>query len=325
MSIRNDLLEDILASTISGGSQSASYSGFVNGWIGPQLPLLTQDNATQVSIAAGDFIGIDYSTPTSPAINNIMYAGVTGYTPIYLNDIYATSYVYINASTGLLVENLLPPKGHDADLIYVGNIDYTTTTTQNDTILGVNQFIETAYSTAQTQNRIQFSRGSYNLDGCVYGPNTGLVLGHTAGHGIRLGANTVNDFNSPDVVATGLNEIAISVRGYINGDGNIVNDVDFTKSVDPTQKVLNGALVSIATNKYTVQYIYHFYGSNVAFIYYTGVEENTLLEAEGKVKQLGPIDKHPITSEAQLRAALVVRGGATDLNVAADAKFIELG
>ena len=308
-----------------GAPDAASYSGFVNGWIGPNLPVITQDNATQLSISAGDFVGIDYTTPATPSINKISYSGVTGYTPIYLNDVYATSYLYINAATGLLVENLSPPKGHDANLIYIGNLDFTTTTTQNDTLLGVNPFIETAYSTAQTQNRIQFSRGSYNLDGCVYGATTGLILGHSAGHGIRVGANTINDTSNPDVVATALNAITAVVRGYINGSGNIVNDVNFAKEVNPTQKVINGSLVGVALNKYTVQYIYHFYGSDFTFVYYSDVEENTLAEAKAKVMQGGPINKHPITSEAQLRAALIVRGGATNLNVAADAEFIELG
>ena len=69
---------------------------------------------------------------------------------------------------------------------------------------------------------------------------------------------------------------------------------------------------------------YHFYGSDVAYVYYTNVEENTLEEAEARINQLGPLDAHPITSEAQLRSALIVRAGTTDLTNPVDAKFIEL-
>ena len=41
MSIRNELLEQILAAT-SGGTSAPLYAGYIDGWIGPTKPITTQ-------------------------------------------------------------------------------------------------------------------------------------------------------------------------------------------------------------------------------------------------------------------------------------------
>lgn len=289
--------------------------GLKSGYIGGELPLLTRINDTQISIGGGTFI----------------YANLTGIPPVVWSEVIMTAiptftitvptvgpltYVYIDLKTMTLLQSDIVPAAKPSYYSYLGNVDFI-----GGVINQTRSFIETAHNAQNIITNLMFSRGDYNLQGCDYGAGGLLTLSHTAGKGVRIGANTKNDIANPDIVDTAEDEIGFIIRAFKNNAGDFIIDVDPT-DVDPTQYVDNGVLSSVQSTKWTVQYIYHFYGSNNVVVYYGTAIFNNALDAKSSIVN-PPTGIHQITKEASIRAALIVKGSATDLTDIAQAEFFD--
>ena len=300
-----------------------SYSGYITGFIGIHQPITTIASSTTVNISKGDFLFRDIADPLNPVFSLEVVEDLNGYTPNHLNGAVTTSYVYADLQNMVYLDTDFLPSQAPDHFSYIGNIDYSTTTTLHDTILSVNIFINTAYSVSDTSLRLLNNAGIYNLYGCVYGAGGGLTLAHTEGSGVRMGANLVNDISRPDTPISPTDSISAVFRGYVNDVGVLVFDFS-PDSVDSSNWAKDGVLTSTNSAKFTVQYLYHFYGSDVVFIYLGQQEYNSIDTAIDSVTPLGSVLEDPITKEAQLRAAIVVKGNTIDLTNLAEARFIEL-
>ncbi len=281
-----------------------------SGYIGGSLPTISRVSPTTISIGGGTFnyedltdtLNIKHITKTLSPI--LTYTLTT--LPAEL-----IAYIYLDVSTMTIIESDTVPAVKVNDWVYLGNVDFDA----GDIM--TNSFIETAFSNSNTMNSLLFSRGDYNLDGNNYYGKGGLVLGHTAGLGIRVGGNTSVDVTDPDRVKTNLDSIAFVVRAHTDTSSNLVINID-PSTLDPTQYSKNGVLKSVSSNKWTIQYLYHFYGSDVVLVYY-GTKTYSDSEKATAAIISPPIDIHKIRKEAAFRSAIVIRGGAVELSLTTDA------
>ena len=288
--------------------------GLKSGYSGGTLPIISRAGTNSINIAGGatytyrDLSGV-------PPVEWIekTFIGLSNYTlttPISA----VTAYIYLDLRTMTVFDSPATPAAKLGYHAYLGNVDFA------DGDIDTNPYIETSYSSLDTSTNLTFARGDYNLFGCRYYGTTGLALGHTVGRGLRIGVNTVNDLESPDIIDTAEDSIKFVIRAYKDVADNFIID-NHPTDVDPTKWANNGVLTVVNSTKWTVQYVYHFYGSDVAVVYYgTGIY-NSLEAAEAAIVN-PPAGIHQITKEASIRAALVIKGDATDLTDIAQAKFL---
>lgn len=283
-----------------------------SGYLGGSLPVLARTSANSISVGGGTFSFIDHSKLPQLHVEEKVFLGVPNHT---LNSIppEVIVYIYLDLVSMTIVESQVVPSAKHPNWAYLGNVDYDAGDIE------VNSVIETSYSSVGATS-LMLSHGDYNLSGCVYSGNTGLTLSHTEGLGVRIGINTRNNLSDPDRVVTQENAISFVARAYTNSAGDLVINRDPTQ-IDPTQFSKDRVLSSVGQNKWTVQYLYHFYGSDVAFVYY-GDKEYTNKEDAISSITMPPRRIHAIVREASLRAAIVVRGGATELTDPLDAEIV---
>lgn len=286
-----------------------------SGYLGGSFPTITKVSDTEISIGGGTFNFKDQTVPAASVNIEKLLVAIPALT-VSIPTVGKTTYIYLDTSDMSIQQNDSLPAGKLNSWVYLGNVDL-----ELGIIAGVFTFTETAFSSVDTNNVLMFNKGDYNLFGCEYYSTGGLSLGHTAGLGVRIGANTINNVADPDKVPTALNSILAVFRAYVDASQMLVSTSHPT-DLDPTMYSNEGVLSAVGLNKWTVQYLFHFYGSDVTFIYYgtTRYNDATLALAGSKT----PFSFFKVTKEAQLRSAIIVRGGATDLTLSTDAIFINL-
>jgi len=157
-----------------------------------------------------------------------------------------------------------------------------------------------------------------------------LRLNRSSGEALVIGANYVNDFEEPDTVDLDAQTPAVIARIYRDGFGDFVydtNGLSFYTDVDPTKYDDNsGTLQTVNNNQWTIQRLYMFPNlSNVIMSYYGRVIYNSYAGALAGVGD-------EVFSEAEITAKnavflgyLILRGGAANLTLVADAKIIQSG
>lgn len=286
-----------------------------SGYLGGDLPIISRVSPTSISIGGGVFTYLNTESLPAISVEEKVFAGVTEFT-LTSSPLALIAYIYLDVGTLQIVEAQVEPSAKDVDWVYLGNIDYAS----GD--ISANPIVETAYSAGSTYSSIAFSHGNYNLRGCKYYGKLGLSLGHTAGLGIRVGGNTIANPRDPDRVPTTEDAISFLVRAYTNEVGDLVISSS-PNEIDPTMYSDKGVLKSVGESKWTVQYLYHFYGSDVALVYY-GTKLHVDEEKALASIIVPPLDVHGVTKEASFRAIIVVRGGATNLNDPLDANILSV-
>ncbi|MEE9571657.1 MAG: hypothetical protein V3W20_01260, partial [Candidatus Neomarinimicrobiota bacterium] len=311
---------------------SARFSGYIDG----VLPSLLSN---VVSLAAVQTETVFDVTPTGSILHKdttdpqaIFFAQktVTAITDIDLdpgliNSTFNTIYIYLDGRSDPILEadviqKVSPPSEKLTHEIYLGNIDLQNS---NSEIQRANAFSESAYTIADTSNTFLFNRARFNIEGCVFtNAGTDLELSHSAGVGIRMGANTVNDLDNPDVLTTALDAMTVTRYQYYNGTDWIIS-TGTNKFVDPTLWNSGGSLIGTNSAKYYASFIYFFYGSDSVRIQYPDQEFGSLAAANAAVTSI-PGKVNIELSEAVLRGALVMKGDVMDLSLSSDATFTEL-
>ena len=286
-----------------------------------------QVQATSFDITPGDLLFIDRSDPLNPTNEIIKYLGESDITCTQL-DIQRNVFVYIDVSTNpvTILQELFVPAEKPTEAVYLGNMDAGETTTPFDTLLRANAFPETAFNVTETSSTLHFSRGEFNLSGLTWSPDTvnnDLSLSHAGGEAIRIGVNSLNNHINPDRITTGTDDISTIVMQHIDGSGDTITQAG-ASVIDPTQWSDGGSLVAVSpVGRFTIQYIYFFYGSNSVRCQFGDALYNTIADAEAAIRKR-PIVESPQVKETVLTAAVIVVGSATDLSNVAQAKFIRL-
>lgn len=315
--------------------QSSRFSGFITGVIPTALAnvasIFVVDGETVFDITpAGDVLHKDVTDP-----QNIIYTiknipEMLNITATELGQVGVTTfYVYVDTrSTPITVSDVIqritPPSEKNPFEVYLGNIDLRDGgSPPNDVIQRHNQFSESCYSHPDTSNTLLFNRGRYNLTGCLFSAfSTTLEVTHSLGTAVRLAVNTVNSLEVPDTIDTVADSISISRYQYFdNTDWQVATVTN--RFLIPGMWNDSGTLSVVANNRYTIQYIYFFYGSDSCRFQYGDVEYATFAIAENNL-QAAPRIENPAVGEAVLRSAVILAWDATDLTDGTKAKFFDL-
>jgi hypothetical protein len=157
-----------------------------------------------------------------------------------------------------------------------------------------------------------------------------LRLFRSAGIILKIGVNYQNEPFEPDEIILSAASPARTCRVYKDGAGDFVFDTNgglFYTSVDPTKyDDGDGTLAVVNNNQWTVQRLYVFPNNPDDIICYYGVQRynsqsDTIEGIDSEV-----FSEATITREnAVFLGYLIVRGGAADLSLSTDAKFIQSG
>lgn len=136
--------------------------------------------------------------------------------------------------------------------------------------------------------------------------------------------NRVNDLQNPTTLSNGdISPQTNLVRVYRDGIGGFVSTPGFT-NVDPENyDDGSGVLSLVANNKFTIQRFYFFAGQNIMGVTYGQTVYDSIAFAQADLFTENP-ELSPLLDVATFVTALIVKKGATNLTLEADAKFIEI-
>lgn len=301
--------------------------GTYGGWI--ESPNLTVNggNNKQFDISAGTGMFVDFTDPSNVMRLPYSYPGSTGNVGTLLGSAaIRQSFISIN-NLGVIQQRSVEPTGNQGEEeLFLGNLTHGNDLGTNDVYDDATDTPFTDYSMIRTVRVFIRSFGGVNSDGLIYGgvPGT-LSLTHTSGTGLVLGRNYfVNKSfpDSPEAVAE--NPVPVVVRKYEDTSGNLVTIGTPDAFIDPNTYNNNGTLTALGPNKWSIQRIFFFYGSNTTIVYQGNAQYNSLGEAQnGIITEV--FTEHPDTKQAVFRGYLLVQEGATDLDNPIQAEFRTIG
>jgi len=163
---------------------------------------------------------------------------------------------------------------------------------------------------------------------------SGSTLGiiQDAGTAYREGSNYINNPNHPSTTIENSINVSKIYRYHLSGSTPVIDTgvgaAGYT-TIDPTKRVntATGNLVSVSTNKYSLQRVFWFPNSPTqAFIvYYGNAQYDSLIDAIN-AKDSEPFTEAPNTAlNAIFLGYIAIAGGATDLTNATDATILQGG
>ncbi len=270
-------------------------------------------STTQVTIAPGTAIFVDFSDPAAPLQTQLDYAGanvtITGIA------IQLLTYLAINSAGTILQQSTPFTAVQRRSVVPLGTAVHTNFTSVQTTV----NTVSSIHSTGNQLHDLLLAVGALNTDGNVYGPNgANLSLNRSAGSVFKFGAN--NNYDDPHNLA-----IAAMTAGnlfYNTGTGVITGP---TTTVDVTNYESSpGVLSTVSNNKFTIQRIYLF-TTGTTRIQYGTVEYDTIEDATAALETEAVTTPPAVQSEGILRAYLIVEKAATDLSNPAEARFFPVG
>jgi hypothetical protein len=237
------------------------------------------------------------------------------------------TYLYIDPEGNLQQQNTPFDYKQYQDDIVIGVVCHI----DNSTITLVTNQQNTAYGDPDRLTQLFELFGPMKFDGLVVSAYAAdLRLFRSSGKVLKIGVNYFNDQFEPDTIELSAASPARTCRVYKDGAGGFVFDTNggvFYTSIDPTKyDDGDGTLAIVNNNQWTVQRLYVFPNNPDDIICYYGVQRyNSQSDAiEGIESEV--FSEATITREnAVFLGYLIVRGGASNLSVLADAKFIRSG
>lgn len=299
-------------------------TGILNGGV------LSTNTATTFDIAAGDgiinILNKNNSDP-HPEIKKIEWAATT--VTHTLGDAgnadQLNTWIYID-QTGAVQQTLseLTP-GIWRNNIVIGAVIHS-----SNTIRFVRTFPRTAYSSGNTYAEFVEIFGPLKKSGhlLTVHPTNLMRLNRASGESFALGRNYVVDPLNPSLVSDGastpvLHRYSSTSTGFTkdNGPGGIGFD-----EIDPSKYDNNGTLTNMSAGQYSVQRLYHFpNNTNVIVAYYGKAEYSSIDEAEKNYLLENFQEANNTSTQAIYLGALIVKGNATDLSNAGQAKILTGG
>jgi hypothetical protein len=252
------------------------------------------------TVTPATLVNVSWSAKTDVAVTNI------GTQPI--------TFVAIDSS-GNVVQQATDFSGAlHRQYIVIGTIIHTNLTT----VTAVNQGQHLAISPQAQLNDLFQSLAGFNITGNIFSANgANLNLNKTAGEIFKQGANYSTSANDPNIVVTG--SLTVATFRYNNQTGSASG---ILSAIDPNNYDLAGVTTAVSVNKFTIQRIYLF-SSNLLAIQRGQIEYNSLAEAKASIQTETFIVNPSIVPNGVLRSYLIVQQGATALNSATKAFFLE--
>ena len=294
--------------------------------------ILSAANTTQFTITAGTGIINDLNkesgaTEPYPEIQYISWSQQT----ITVSNLDSgstqqkNSWIYIDETGTVQQQATAFTDAQIANKIIIGSVVHS-----SGTIDFVKTFPMTAY--AATAQLAEFARmfGPMKKTGHLITPNgANLSIDRAAGTAFAFGRNYSVNPNAPSIVTDNAKTICKIYRYYSDGSGGHIKDTNAGagyNTLDPTKYDAAGTLTSMNTAKFSVQRLYFFPTTpDVVVSYYGKGSYNSIDEAEKSylVEQFNEADN--TASQAIYLGSIILKGDATALNNAAQAKILTAG
>ena len=301
-------------------------TGILNGGV------LSKANNTQFTIAAGDGVINVLNKSNSdphPEIVQIQWSQGT-YTVDGLdsnNTNQLNSWIYID-NTGAVQQQSTPlTDAQKRSNILIGSAIHS-----EGVLKFVKTFPLTGYNNMSQISEFIQTFGPMKKSGHRLSANgANLSIDRANGVSFALGRNYATDPLNPSTVTDGAKTQCVIHRYYQDGSGGFVLD-DGTSGngytvIDPTKyDDGSGTLATVSGGHYSVQRFYYFPGTpDIVIAYYGHDEYNSLDEAENNYNKEDFVEAGNTAEQAIYLGAIIVKGGATALNAAGDAKFLTAG
>jgi hypothetical protein len=296
------------------------------GWhVAPTLTVNAVDD-TQFDISAGEGVFVDLSDPSNTTPTTFTYPGATGIAGTLLGSASVRqTFVTINDSGTVVQRSTAPSYKQGEEELFIGNLTHGNDVGINDVFANGTETSYTDYSLLRSLRVFLRSFNGINLTGCDYTGLASLQLARSAGSGLVLGRNYVNDVAFPDTPsALGENPVATLIRKYEDTSGDLITITPVGGVIDPNVYNDNGVLTAVPNNNWTIMRIFFFYGSETTIVYVGNGVYSNLENARAGIGT-ETFEEHPDTLEAVFRGYLLVKEGATLLNDPAQAEFISVG
>ena len=292
--------------------------------------LLSTNTNTTFDIAAGDgiinILNKNNSDP-HPEIKDVVWssATITHTLGDAGNADQLNTWIYVD-SAGAIQQTLTVP---DA-VLWRSNIVIGSVIHSENIIRFVKTFPRTAYSNGNTVSEFIEIFGPLKKSGHLLTVNSSntLRLERGSGESFALGRNYEQDPLNPSLISDSasvpvLHRYSTTATGYIQDDG--IAGAGYTE-IDPSKYDNNGTLATVSSGHYSVQRLYHFPNNTGVIIAYYGRDDYNSIDTAEKNYLLESFQEAPNTSgQAIYLGALIVKGGATDLSDAAQAKILTAG
>lgn len=295
--------------------------------------LSTTNGSTTFSITSGSGLVITYNASLTsdpyPTINFVSWPAYVSQSINYLTSS-QVSFIGINASGGLIQQITPFSLSADSGFITIGRVLHQSGSVTNGTITSP----IVSYGTNHWQDDFSRAFGPLKVSGHVLAAS-GSTLGviKSGGDSYVIGRNYTTDPNNPNNV-TSATDTAVTVskiyRAYVSGsttrtDTGVAN-AGYT-TINPGLYNNNGTLSSVTDRRYTIQRVYWYPNSATrAYTIYYGTDTyNSLDEAQVSIATEVFTEGINTAGAAILVGFILVKGDATSLSNAADARIIQAG
>ena len=293
---------------------------------------LSKANSTQFTIQAGDgtinILNKTVGSDPHPEIKKIEW--ITSTITVFNLDSNDTeqknAWIYVNES-GTISQQATPLTSAQKN----SNILIGAAIHANGVVQFTRTFPRTAYNNVSQINEFVDLFGPLKKSGHKISANgTNLSIDRSAGVAFALGRNYSTDPENPSTISDSSKSACSIHRYYYDGTSNHTKDTNAGVGyavLDPGYyDDGDGTLAAVQSNKWSVQRFYYFPTStNIVVAYYGKATYNDIVTAESNYLLEDFQEADNTAEQAIYLGAVIVRGGATDLSDAGDAKFLTAG
>jgi hypothetical protein len=306
--------------------ESTLSTGILHGGV-----LSTTNGSTTFNITSGSGLIVSYNASTItdpyPTIQYLNWPAYTSQSLTYLTSS-QISYIGINSSGGI-IQRTTPFGAIDYETsIPIGRVLHQSGSVTNGTITSP----RTTYGLPGAHDIFVRAFGPLKLSGHVLAASgSTLGLTKTGGDSYVEGRNYTSNPNSPDLVLS-TTDFALTgskiYKEYVSGSTPVIDTgvgaAGYTV-IDPGLYNNNGTLASVASGQYTIQRVFWFPNSvnRALFVYYGTAVYNSIDVAQASIADEGFTEGANTAGAAIFVAYIIVKGNATDLSNAAQAKIIQ--
>lgn len=267
--------------------------------------------------------GASLTAEPSPSYTTVTWSAKTSQTLTYLATA-ETTWLYIDSSGNLQQRDSYYTDQIIEEEIIIGALIHP----NHSTITLARTIPNTAFATDKQYEQFIRSFGAIKISGHTIEANgANLKLNRTAGKAFALGRNWINDPDNPSVVSDSAQTDCVFYRYRRGATAGSFITLTGQTSIDPAHyDDGSGTLQTVTSNKWTIQRLFFFPSTpTVLGVYYGRALYNSQAEAAQNIflEPFSEIDN--TATNAIFVGYLIVRGGATDLSLSADAVIIQAG